>query len=312
MPSTVNMNGPTNVEHGCHGHPHATVLCTTRSNPAARDIGFEALVNALMNAAGDSPPPLVPIPEDGEIVNPPPTPEEEEMELSYPSPSSTTATLGDENDADIEDAIDDEAVIVNNCRPGPSTALGQILGSIDENQETHMLHRLDREGTPVTQVRSHSNMQEILDELTNEIRCATHPLDHFTASGIRRVLVKTYRAVRAKARQYGIKKAKPKGQGQWARRGRRRMRRGRGKLTLPHVNELLHPVENEEMGELRDYYLTHLNTNSQNGNDNDSDTIIRLVDTATCFNPLAEYGMVLRAKRLNGDFGGPGEYPPFI
>ena len=186
------------------------------------------------------------------------------------------------------------------------------MGNIEENNEADSSYESDREedGVTVTQVRRPVRFQEILQELTNEIRFAAHPLDHYTAMAIRHALVKAYRAVRARARR--IKRMHtnlPQPQGQWARRGRRRTRRRHGRKITPHVNKLLHPVENQQLGELKEFFLSSPSTHQGNDTFNDADTIINIINTALEFNPLAEYGIVLRHKRINGEFGDVGNFP---
>ncbi|KAH9925199.1 uncharacterized protein B0H18DRAFT_1119625 [Fomitopsis serialis] len=128
------------------------------------------------------------------------------------------------------------------------------------------------------------------------LESAAHPMDKYTCDYVRIALVKTYRAKL---------KADLRPRRQTATRGRKPAKASESFRG----NQLLHRKERDDLGKLRDYFARYRTADYQRGGIDDTDTVLRLIDTALEFDAAREYSLVLCTRCTRGDFGGPGEYP---
>ena len=82
------------------------------------------------------------------------------------------------------------------------------------------------------------------------------------------------------------------------------------KPTFPHVNELLHPEEHQQFGEWREFISTRSAANSAHGFIDDADLLVDIINAALSFDPLFEYRVSFRTRRMLGELGGIGRPPP--
>ncbi|KAH9910229.1 uncharacterized protein B0H18DRAFT_1130509 [Fomitopsis serialis] len=172
----------------------------------------------------------------------------------------------------------------------------------------------DRDAETSAQVRPRPNMAILLRKLTSALESAAHPMDKYTCDYVRIALVKTYRAVRARARRDYAKGALHLEQKLKADLRPRRQTATRGRKPAKasesfRGNQLLHRKERDDLGKLRDYFARYRTADYQRGGIDDTDTVLRLIDTALEFDAAREYSLVLCTRCTRGDFGGPGEYP---
>ena len=224
--------------------------------------------------------------------------------LAYPSPTpSNSETLDSETIAST--SVPSESWNSSDWRDGQSD------DSADLDEGTYLKKKQPGVASP-TQVRRQPNMEDVLDRLTHTLDNANSPLDAHDVDAIRSESIRSYRVVCRRAEHDGIQYAQDYLHvGPGSIHHAVRAQPSFDEYNHPfRGNPILYPFERVSLAELREYFHRHPTSDSQRRYENDTDTILLIIDTLLDYHPAASYNLALHSRRIRGLLGPVGGFPP--